>query len=203
MGYEAQIAGVADKKGIISPIIYLLKILSKKHILKHRTQIKNQFPEIKFFNGGGTGSIHFSSKDPSISEVTVGSGFFHSHLFDGYNDLLSSASLFFGLPVTRKPNDQTVTCLGGGYIASGEVGRDKLPKIIYPKGLSYIPNEMAGEVQTPLKSKNHTLNIGDNVYFRPAKSGEICERFMEIQMLKNGEVVDIAKTYRGEGQCFY
>jgi len=203
MGYEAQLAGVADKKGILSPIVYFLKMLSKNHILNLRKQIKNEFPKTKFFNGGGTGSIHFSSEDPSISEVTVGSGFFHSHLFDGYSDLLSSPSLFFRLPVTRRPNHTTITCLGGGYISSGEVGRDKLPKIIYPDGLEYISNEMAGEVQTPLRDSNQTLRIGDYVYFRPAKSGEICERFSEIHLLKNGEVIDQAFTYRGEGQCFY
>jgi D-serine deaminase-like pyridoxal phosphate-dependent protein len=37
---------------------------------------------------------------------------------------------------------------------------------------------------------------------RHCKAGELCERFNEIHLLRNGQVEQTVKTYRGEDQCY-
>jgi len=65
------------------------------------------------------------------------------------------------------------------------------------------PEEGAGEVQTPLLgSPAAQLSIGDRVYLRHAKAGELCERFDTLHLIEAGEVVDVVPTYRGEGKAF-
>ena len=58
-------------------------------------------------------------------------------------------------------------------------------------------------MQTPLLgAAADRLAIGDRVYFRHAKAGELCERFRSLHLLEGERVVEEAPTYRGEGQCF-
>jgi D-serine deaminase-like pyridoxal phosphate-dependent protein len=96
-----------------------------------------------------------------------------------------------------------VTVLGGGYPASGVADRNRLPQPFLPTGLRFDSNEGAGEVQTPLVgSAADGLEIGDRVYFRHAKAGELCERFAELQLIDGDRVVDTVPTYRGEGKTF-
>jgi D-serine deaminase-like pyridoxal phosphate-dependent protein len=58
-------------------------------------------------------------------------------------------------------------------------------------------------VQTPLLgAAADTLAIGDRVYLRHAKAGELCERFASLYLLEGDRIVEEAPTYRGEGQCF-
>jgi D-serine deaminase-like pyridoxal phosphate-dependent protein len=58
-------------------------------------------------------------------------------------------------------------------------------------------------VQTPLLGPAaDALAIGDRVYMRHAKAGELCERFASVHVLDGDEIVDELPTYRGEGQCF-
>jgi D-serine deaminase-like pyridoxal phosphate-dependent protein len=46
------------------------------------------------------------------------------------------------------------------------------------------------------------LFIGDPVWFRHAKAGELCERLDEVHLVHDGEVVATVPTYRGEGMNF-
>lgn len=58
-------------------------------------------------------------------------------------------------------------------------------------------------MQTPLTgARANRLQIGDRVWFRHAKAGEACERFDQLHLVRGGELVDSAPTYRGEGQNF-
>ncbi|PLW74406.1 alanine racemase, partial [Streptomyces sp. DJ] len=96
-----------------------------------------------------------------------------------------------------------VTVLGGGYPASGPAGRDRLPVPWLPRGLSYDPREGAGEVQTPLLGAAAAdLRVGDRVWFRHAKAGELCERFETLHLVEGDRVVASVPTYRGEGKTF-
>jgi D-serine deaminase-like pyridoxal phosphate-dependent protein len=96
-----------------------------------------------------------------------------------------------------------VTCHGGGYVASGAPGRDKLPVPYLPAGGALLRNEGAGEVQTPVRfPPSVRLAIGDPVFFRHAKAGELCERFDTLVLLAGGVVVDEVRTYRGDGCTF-
>jgi D-serine deaminase-like pyridoxal phosphate-dependent protein len=46
------------------------------------------------------------------------------------------------------------------------------------------------------------LALGDRVWFRHAKAGELCERFATLHLVRGGEIADEVPTYRGEGQTF-
>lgn len=210
MGYEAQIAGVPDKSpaknSLVNFLIRFLKKRSIKTILLRREKIVNMLVtegfELKFINGGGTGSVETTSEEKVVTEVTVGSGFYAPVLFDYYNSFKHYPSLFYALEVVRIPTKNIYTCHGGGYVASGSLGIDKIPQPYLPEHSSLLVNEMAGEVQTPIENKNYQLKIGDPVFMRHAKAGELCEHFKEIIVVSNGEITKRFKTYRGEGVVF-
>lgn len=217
MGYEAQIAGVGERvpgKELQNKAVPWLKRMSIPIIERRRVAIVRALERagarLRFVNGGGTGSIDSTKQDPSVTELAVGSGFYSPHLFDYYHDFCFLPAAGFVLEVSRQPAPGYATCSGGGYIASGGAGREKLPKPYLPEGLVLDDNEGAGEVQTPLKNASNkkyknsinTLSPGDPVLFRHSKAGELCERFNELVLIKNGEVVDRCPTYRGQGKSF-
>jgi D-serine deaminase-like pyridoxal phosphate-dependent protein len=69
--------------------------------------------------------------------------------------------------------------------------------------MKLLNQEGAGEVQTPVSLPAGTrLSIGDPVFFRHAKAGELAERFSHFLLLRAGTVEQRAPTYRGDGQCF-
>ena len=210
MGYEAQIAGLADNAkeyGLKNKIIQLLKKRSIPKLNNWRKEavdlIKQEGFNLKFINGGGTGSVDTTIEDPVVTEITIGSGFFNSHLFDNYANFQLHPSLLFGIQIVRIPKKGTYTCHGGGFIASGGIEKLKAPKIHLPKGGELDKNEGAGEVQTPVIYNNDIdLKIGDPIFLRHAKSGELCERFNELVLIKDHKISGKVATYRGDGQSF-
>lgn len=208
MGYEAQIAGVADVPVARwqAPVIKLFKKYSLRKISDLRQEavkiVREACPTFYFVNGGGSGSIDFTAAAPEVTELTIGSAFYFPALFSRYHNLPLEHSVAFALRVTRNPEKKVVVCSGGGYIASGATGLDKNPVPIWPKNLAYLKNEGAGEVQTPLHDKEGSLRIGDTVYFRHAKAGEICERFNELHARRGLHYRGTFKTYRGDGKCY-
>ena len=154
-------------------------------------------------NGGGTGSIHFTAREEAVTEVTAGSGFYAPALFDRYSDFTLTPAAMFAMPVVRRPSAGVATLLGGGYHASGAAGADRLPEPYLPAGLRLDAREGAGEVQTPvIGAAAASLRIGDRVYLRHAKAGELCERFDSLHLVSGGRIVDEVPTYRGEGRSF-
>ncbi|MGM9986927.1 MAG: alanine racemase [Bacillaceae bacterium] len=210
MGYEAQIAGVGDNapgKWFTNRLIRYLKNKSIEEVKKRRgdivTHINSKGFELELVNGGGTGSIHTTVEEEVVTEVTVGSAFYSPTLFDYYQDCQYEAAVGFALPIIRKSSDSVYTCSSGGFVASGSIGLDKQPTLIWPKGASLFSLEGAGEVQTPISYKgNEKLKIGDCVLFRPSKAGELAERFTHFYIVKENEIIDCYPTYRGEGRCF-
>jgi D-serine deaminase-like pyridoxal phosphate-dependent protein len=209
MGYEAHIAGVGDNplgKPLMRPAIRAIKRMSVPELAERRAAVVAAVKEVAplpLVNGGGTGSLESTSAEAAVTEVSAGSGFFAPTLFDRYASFSPRPAAMFALPVVQRPGPGVATVLGGGYPASGAAGRDRLPEPHLPEGLRLDPLEGAGEVQTPvLGAAADRLRIGDNVYFRHAKAGELCERFDSLGLVSAGEVVDELPTYRGEGCCF-
>ncbi len=203
MAYEAQVAGVPDT----TIAARAMKRASMVDVVRRRGEIVKGLeaaglrPEV--FNGGGTGSLAESARDAALTEVTAGSGILDSHLFDGFRRLGLSPAAYFALEVVRRPGPRMVTCLGGGYVASGSAGRDRLPVPALPAGLRLLPLEGAGEVQTPLEvPRGCTLRLGDPVFFRHAKAGELAEHFSEYVLVRGAAIEGRALTYRGMGKCF-
>lgn len=211
MGYEAQIAGVGDntpQQWAKNLVISGLKNNSIKTISSRREKIveaiRKMGLELRFVNGGGTGSIHSTGLENWVTEITVGSAFYAPVLFDYYHDFTYKPAIGFALPIVRKAADHIYTCVGGGYIGSGAVGHEKSPVPFSPQGAKLLPLEGAGEVQTPILYKgDESLQIGEAILFRPAKAGEIAERFPFLYIIKGNQIVDQYNTYRGDNQCFY
>lgn len=210
MGYEAQIAGVTDHvKGrfLKNQLIQRLKKDSIVKIANRRAHIVSQIKqlgiELQFVNAGGTGSIDSSKLEDVVTEITVGSAFFSPALFDYYRNFKYLPAAGYAIEVVRIPSPNIVTCLGGGYMASGAIDKEKLPTPYLPEGLKLTTLEGAGEVQTPIiVNNNKFLSLGDPVFFRHAKAGELCERFSSLYALSGTKIVDCYPTYRGEGECF-
>jgi D-serine deaminase-like pyridoxal phosphate-dependent protein len=205
MGYEAHIAGVGDANPaarLASAAKRAMKVRARVHVEATRRALADALHPA-LFNGGGSGSIVWSSAEPWLTEVTAGSGFVDSHLFDHFRDVPLDPAIFFALRIVRVPGPGFVTCHGGGFIASGEAGVDRLPVPALPEGLALVALEGAGEVQTPLVvPKRSSLGIGDPVFFRHAKAGELAEHFDDYLFVRGDRVVSRAKTYRGLGKCF-
>jgi len=209
MAYEGHVAGVADRvpgRALENLAVRVMKRLSVPELSERRAAIvqalRAQF-ELEFVNGGGTGSIASTAAEPAVTEVAAGSGFYAPMLFQYYRDLRLAPAAGFALPVVRRPAPGIVTALGGGYIASGPARADRQPVPAAPGGLRLDRLEGAGEVQTPLLgSAAPSLKLGDRVYLRHAKAGELCERFNSLHLLEGDRVVEEVPTYRGEGQAF-
>lgn len=211
MGYEAQIASVNDAipgRRLKNAVVRRIKQRSLSELMARRQQIikvlKDEGCPIDLVNGGGSGSLKATALDPSVTEVTAGSAFFAPGLFQHFRDVRFQAAAFFALQVVRVPAPGMITCQGGGYVASGPVGADKLPRPVMPPGLGYIVIEGAGEVQTPLTlpAGAPPLALGDPVFFQHAKAGELCERFNHLLLIQDGRIVDRVPTYRGQGHAF-
>jgi D-serine deaminase-like pyridoxal phosphate-dependent protein len=208
MAYEGQIAGVGDRPpgkpllGLaLSFAIRAMQALSARELARRRAEMVAALPPLRFVNGGGTGSIERTAAEPAVTEVAAGSGLFGPTLFDAYRAFRPRPAAFFVLPVVRRPSPRVATVLGGGYPASGAAGRDRLPRPVFPPGLRLDRTEGAGEVQTPLHGAA-SLRVGDRVWFRHAKAGELCERFNAVHLIQGGDLVDTVPTYRGEGRAF-
>jgi D-serine deaminase-like pyridoxal phosphate-dependent protein len=200
MFYEAQIAGLQDT----SMAVRLMKKASAAELARRRSAVVEAVEKavgaLQIVNAGGTGSLEISSADPAVSEVTAGSGLYMSGIFDRYDAFESRPALYFALPVVRKPTRAIATLFGGGYIASGPSGRSRLPKLATP-GLKLIGTEGAGEVQTPVTGAA-ALRIGDRVWLRHAKAGELLERFDTMHVVDGDRIVESVPSYRGEGRAF-
>jgi D-serine deaminase-like pyridoxal phosphate-dependent protein len=159
--------------------------------------------ELEFWNAGGSGSVETTAADPVVTEVAAGSGLLVPTLFDHYRSFDPRPASFFALPVVRRPAAGIATVHGGGLVASGPAGRDRLPSPWLPEGLHLTALEGAGEVQTPLTGPAAArLAVGDLVWFRHAKSGEVFEHTNEVHLLSGDAFVDRVETYRGHGLAF-
>ena len=141
--------------------------------------------------------------ESTVTEVTAGSGLLVPALFDRYRSFTPRPAAFFALPVVRRPAPDCVTVAGGGLVASGPTGRDRSPVPWAPPALQLTALEGAGEVQTPLVGPGAAgLGIGDLVWFRHAKSGEVAEHVLHAHLVRGDRVVDVVPTYRGTGNAW-
>jgi len=209
MGYEGQIAGLGDHpagKPLLGAVLRWMQGHSAQELAVRRAAAVREIEkvaELEFVNGGGTGSIETTGLDQSVTEVAAGSGLIGPTLFDNYRRFSPAPAVLFALPVVRKPRRRTATLFSGGYIASGPPGKDRAPRPYLPTGLSLIGTESAGEVQTPVNGRAaKDLRVGDRVWLRHTKAGELAERFTEYHVLTGDRVTATVPTYRGEGQCF-
>ncbi|HEU5455979.1 MAG TPA: amino acid deaminase/aldolase [Nocardioides sp.] len=209
MTYEGQVAGVPDavpRQRARSLVVRRLKAASLTQLEARRGQIARaigELTDLELWNAGGSGSVEATTRDPAVTEVAAGSGLLVPALFDHYRSFAPRPAAFFGVPVVRRPTAAIATVHGGGLVASGPAGRDRLPVPWAPSGLHLTRLEGAGEVQTPLTGPGAArLAIGDLVWFRHAKSGELFEHTRSAYLLRGDRFVDEVPSYRGLGLAF-
>jgi D-serine deaminase-like pyridoxal phosphate-dependent protein len=208
MCYEGHIAGLGDQPSSKARARAIAEMQRRSYAeLRERraeaVAALRAVAELEFVNAGGTGDLQLVADEPAMTEATAGSGFYAPTLFDTYSAFKLAPAAMFAQPVVRRPFKGFVTVLGGGYHASGAAGRDRLPSPYLPTGLRLDAQEGAGEVQTPLRgAAADRLALGDNVYFRHAKAGELSERFDRLYLVESNAIVDEVPTYRGEGRTF-
>ncbi|MGP7960148.1 alanine racemase [Sanguibacter sp. A247] len=204
MFYEAQVAGLPDT----SAAVRFVKARSVADLDRRRCAVRGAVEaalgrRLDLVNSGGSGSIESSAGDSTVTEVTAGSGLLVPGLFDGYRSFEPRPAAFFALEVVRVPRPGMVTVFGGGYIASGPTGPSRAPRLLAPAGLRLTGAEGAGEVQTPLRvPRGVHLEVGDRVWLRHAKAGEVMERFDRVHLVRGSVVERTVATYRGEQQTF-
>ncbi|MFF5158766.1 amino acid deaminase/aldolase [Streptomyces sp. NPDC000348] len=210
MAYEGHVAGVGDAvagRPLWSRAVRLMQAAARRELAERRAAVvravREVVPDLEYVNGGGTGSVQHTAAEDAVTEIAAGSGLYVPRLFDNYTSFSGRPAALFALPVVRRPGVGVVTVLGGGYPASGAPGADRLPVPYLPEGLRYDSQEGPGEVQTPLLgSPADDLLIGDTVWFRHAKAGELCERFDALHLVEGDTVTATVPTYRGEGRTF-
>lgn len=214
MAYEAQIAGLGDAppgRPVRGALVRSIQRRSRTELADRRGRAVAAVRDIadaagtplRFVNGGGTGSLESTSADPSVTELAAGSGLMGPHLFDTYRAFTPAPAAAFALPVVRRPADDIATLLGGGWIASGPPGADRLPQVVWPEGLRMLGTEAAGEVQTPLRgAAARGLRVGDRVWLRHTKAGELSEHLDALHVVDGDRVTGELPTYRGEGKVF-
>ncbi|MFW6719195.1 alanine racemase [Streptomyces sp. MAR4 CNY-716] len=209
MAYEGHVAGVGDDVPgwpLTSRGIRLMQSVARRQLAERRAEAVaavRRVADLEFVNGGGTGSVQYTAAEDAVTEVAAGSGLYQPRLFDHYTAFDGRPAAVFALPVVRRPGVGVVTVLGGGYPASGPAGSDRPPVPYLPQGLRYDRQEGAGEVQTPLLGPPaDDLLIGDPVWFRHAKAGELCERFDALHLIEGERATETVPTYRGEGRTF-
>jgi D-serine deaminase-like pyridoxal phosphate-dependent protein len=209
MSYEGQLAGVGDNvpgSPVRSMAIRAMQHVSRGELRERRAAVVAAVREIaplQFVNGGGTGTLESTSAEEAVTEIAAGSGLYGPGLFDTYQHFRPRPAAFFVLSVVRRPTPDIATVLGGGWIASGAAGADRLPTPAWPSGLRLIPTEGAGEVQTPLRGPGaQELRLGDRVWFRHAKAGELCEHVDQLHVVEGDHIRASVPTYRGERKAF-
>lgn len=208
MAYEAQIAGLANQpasalRGVAVRWIQRRSVAELAERRGKAVAAVREVAPLEFVNGGGTGSLESTAADDSVTDIAAGSGLFGPHLFDQYVHFVPAPAAAFALSVVRKPTPKMATILGGGWIASGPPSVDRMPQLAWPPGLRMVPREMAGEVQTPVTGRAAAaLQVGDRVWLRHTKAGELSEHLNAFAIVENGKVIETAPTYRGEGRAF-
>jgi D-serine deaminase-like pyridoxal phosphate-dependent protein len=210
LGYEGQIAGLGDAppgRPVRAALVQAMQARSSAELNERRAEVVRRIralAPLEFVNGGGTGSLESTSADKSVTELAAGSGLVGPTLFDAYQKFHPQPALLYALPVVRRPKEGVATLYSGGYVASGTGTPDRLPSPYRPAGLRLTKTEGAGEVQTPvLGSAADGLGIGDRVWMRHAKGGELAERLTSYHLISPDESTAVGvPTYRGDGQCF-
>jgi D-serine deaminase-like pyridoxal phosphate-dependent protein len=209
MSYEAQIAGVGDApvgRSLRGAAIRAMQRHSRAELVGRRAaavEAVRHHADLEFVNAGGTGTVAQTAAEPAVTEVTAGSGLYGPALFDEYRTWQPRPAAFFALSVVRRPAPGIATAHGGGWIASGETSRTRQPRPWLPAGLKLLPTEGAGEVQTPVAGRAaDSLRVGDRIWLRHAKAGELCEHAQALYLVSGDCLVGEAPTYRGESRAF-
>ena len=160
---------------------------------------------LEFVNGGGTGSLEATGAEDAVTELAAGSGLYSPRAVRHLPRVPARARRV--LRAVRRPPAHARTappCSAAAGSPRGRAGKDRLPTPAWPGGAAASPRPRAPARCRPRCSGPAAadLRVGDRVWFRHAKAGELCEHVDELHLVRGGAVVDVVPTYRGEGRAF-
>ena len=86
-----------------------------------------------------------------------------------------------------------VTAYGGGYVASGAPGWSRVPKPVR-RGSVLVRTEARARCRPRCTAPTPTAShLGDRVWMRGAKAGELLERFTSVHLVSGDELVDASR----------
>ena len=185
MAYEAQIAGLGNRppasRSTAPSTRWMQRAVDAPSCAERRGgrggRGARSSPTLEFVNGGGTGSLE-SDRAPTPRSP-------RSRRAPGCSARTCSTTTGTSPRARRRLRAAgraqadaraSATLLGGGWIASGPPGADRLPQLVWPEGLRMLPREMAGEVQTPVDGRRRRAARGRRPGLAPAHQGGRAER---------------------------
>jgi D-serine deaminase-like pyridoxal phosphate-dependent protein len=175
MGYEAQIAGVGDNvpgKSINNLIVRRMQAASARDVEERRAEIVTALSEIAQLEFVDGGGT--GSIDQTASEWAV------TEIAAGsgfYAPVLSDHFRSF------RPRPAAMFALPVARTSGIGIGAE-------------------GAERALPQTRSNPLRIGDRVYFRDLRAGELCERFDRLFLVTGTTIRDEVPTYRGEGKSF-
>ena len=212
MSYEAQIAGLGDAppgrrcaarliRADAAPVATWTAAPARRGGARRY----GEHADLEFVNGGGTGSMAADRGRPGGDRG-------HRRVRAVRADALRRTTGPGGRRPRRSsrcrwsaaPAPGIATVLGGGWVASGPAGPDRLPTPWLPAGLRLIRHRgrRRGADAADRGGRRRRCAVGDRVWFRHAKAGELCEHVNELHLVDGDRIVQTVPTYRGEGQAF-
>ena len=208
MSYEAQIAGLGDAppgQALRGRAIRLMQRRSYPELLERRAAAVaavREHADLEFVNGGGTGSVAATAADPSVTEVTAGSGLYGPTLFDAYR-------------AGGRPRRRSSRCpwSAGPAPRHRDRARRRLDRVRPGRAVPAAHAVAAGRAasyratRAPARCRRRcsvpgadALRPGDRVWFRHAKAGELCEHVNEVQLV-DGDTATPAPDVPRRGSC--
>ena len=206
MAYEAQIAGVGDDPaapalrtqrdpGHAAP----LGARAARRAAPRPSPPSATSRRLEFVNGGGTGSLETTASEPAVTEVAAGSGLYGPALFDTYRHFQPAPG-------------RVLRAVGGAppVTAHGDGGRRRVDRLgharLRPAAHAGLAARAAPDRRPRARARRRRplfgpgaarCAIGDRVWFRHTKAGELCEHVDELHLVDGDRVVATVPTYRG------
>ena len=160
--------------------------------------------QLRFVNGGGTGSMATTRAESAVTEITVGSGFYSPALFDNYREFRFQPAAGFAIEIVRHPRAghlhlpgrrlYRVGWRGHRSAASGLPASGRAARSAGGRGRGADADSLHGPER---------LALGDPIFLRHSQGGRTVRALHPSRCcVQNGAVVGEATTYRGDGQCF-
>jgi D-serine deaminase-like pyridoxal phosphate-dependent protein len=176
MAYEAQIAGIGDNvpgKAISNLVVRRMQAASAKDVEERRAEIVAALSVVAQLEFVNGGGTGSIDRTASEWSVTeIGAG-------SGFY-----APVHFDHFRSFRPRPAAMFAL-------------PVTRLTGTAGL-----EAAGARRSLPASSGRQLELGDRVYFRDLKAGELCERFDRLFLVTGTTIRDEVPTYRGEGKAF-
>ena len=194
MAYEGQIAGVGDRppgRRLRGAAIRFMQRRSAAELAERRgarsSPRSREFAELEIVNGGGTGSLELTAAEEAVTEVTAGSGFYAPALFDHYSRFtphprrrLRAADRAQARRRRSRPRSAAAT----SPPAAGDAGAAAGPLAAAGPAARRRGGRRRGADAAARRRRRRACAIGDRVYLRHAKAGELCERFDALHLVE-------------------